>query len=229
MATSWEPPPPVLPDAILEAVIGLHRAFERKIDDFKDRRARASGLFFFNRFYQLTDHIPTEYALYAIAAFHLGTKVCDVCVRLKAFVREIADDAEDLFGRFFRILDGIPPRPQLNFDVSLVELLVKCEMNLIDALDFNFAVKIPHDFSSRYIHTILRWHFNEDGDTFPRLERELSRMCGIFLNDLEYQAIFYTHEAEMIALAGVQMTFDRFQLPLVSPKDRPWWTFLAPI
>jgi hypothetical protein len=118
---------------------------------------------------------------------------------------------------------GIHPAIMMEF----TRLLVNREMQLIAALDFDSSVPIPHDCSMRYLKNIITWHLSEDDPNSKPLLAELSHLCGIFLNDLERRPLFYSHSAEMLAIAAILMTFERLELPLQSPGGAPWFTFLA--
>ena len=205
--------------------------------EFKDHlpltnpQARAAGLYFMNKYYQLTDIKPREYGLYAIAALHLATKVCESRVLLQEFVRVVADARKHKWGNYEEIFDELDGIPEFHEGIhtTLTKLFVNREMKILTALNWDLSVPNTFACANAYIRKVVQWHLPKSDPRSFALSEELSGLCEKFLGDLQYTSVFYCYGPEMIALAAVKLSFDRLQLPLVSPKHAQWWTFLAPV
>ena len=197
----------------------------------KNPQARAAGLYFMNKYYQLTDIKPREYGLYAIAALHLATKVCESRILLQDFVHVVAAARKlkwSAYEEIFDELDGIPEFHE-GIQTTLTKLFVNREMKILTALNWDLSVPNTFACANSYVKKVVQWHLPRTDPRNFELGEELSSLCEKFLGDLQYTSVFYCYGPEMIALAAVKLSFDRLQLPLVSPKHANWWTFLAPV
>ena len=215
---------------IIQRTKQLYQQIKAELD-IQSPEALAAGLYFMNRYYQTVDQDPPEYGLFAIAALHLASKVCESRARLKRMVELIVrarKHARSEFEDLFMDLDGIPQWGE-RMESGLTRLLVNREMKIVSALNWDFSVPKTYELAKIYIGKIVKWHIPHAEPTYLSLTKEISGTCEKFLNDLQYTSIFYEYGPEMIALAAVKLSFDRLQLPLVSPKHSQWWTFLVPI
>ena len=219
------------PDFIFKEVANLYL----KLNQFFNIKApeiKGTAIYYFYKYYQKLHSNPPEYAIAAISCFHLATKVYDISIAFTQYIYVIKNSPKSgitsSFIKSFKVLDGIPPSSAPDFYVILLKKLVKKEMEIIIDLDFDFTAKIPYDISTMMIDQILKWHISPKDHIFLPLRDELNRRCWSFFNDLQISEIFYTNDPEMIAISSIELAFLLVDLPLVSPKNSPWYTFLVP-
>ncbi|OHT11513.1 hypothetical protein TRFO_18954 [Tritrichomonas foetus] len=219
-----------LPLQIIKETIHLHKIFYQLLG-IKSPLAIATGMYFYNKFYQKKEVAPPRYALYAISCLHLATKICEVPVSMTKFIRILESNKNEIrkaLSLVFQTLDGIPPQNTPNFNNIVNKLLVDKEMEVIKTLDFNFNVSLPYEPAVSFIDKILHWHVPKNVPSYEQFRGELIRKCWTFLNDLQYKEIFYIYPPEMIAISAITLTFSLLDIPLISPKVSPWFTFLVP-
>ncbi|KAK8896055.1 hypothetical protein M9Y10_013943 [Tritrichomonas musculus] len=218
------------PQQIMREVVNLYQKFNQLLN-INSPIVRATGIHFFYNFYQLSNANPPEYAISAISCFHLATKICEISLSYKRYINEIKNSPKSgitsSFLSIFRVLDGIPPANTPDFQNILLKKFYAREMQILIKSNFNFSVCMPYDISIRMIEQILKWHIHIDDQIFLPLRDEINQKCWTFFNDLQISEIYYTNSPEMIALSSIELTFLLFDIPLISPVNSPWFTFLV--
>lgn len=219
------------PQLIIKETVNLYQKLCQLLN-IKKPDVRAIGINYFYKFYQKSHADTPEYAITAISCFHLATKICEIPMSYKRYINEIKHSPKSgissTFLSIFQVLDGIPPSNIPNFQEVLLKKLVQKEIQVIISLQFDFSVQLPYDISVTMIDRILKWHIKSDDPILLPLREELASKCFIFFNDLQTSELFYTKSPELIAISTIELVFYLFELPLISPKNSPWFTFLVP-
>lgn len=219
------------PHEIIKEVIRLYQNFYQ-IFNIKSPIIRATAVSYFYKYFQVNNSNPPENAIASISCFNISAKVCEFPISFKRYINEIKHNSKSgitsSFINIFQILDGIPSSNLSNFHEILLQKLVQKEIQIIISLQFNFTIQLPYELSEKMIDKILKWHIKTDDQIFSQLSKELVLKCWKFFNDLQTSEIFYKKPAEIIAISIIELIFLLFELPLISPKNSPWFTFLVP-
>lgn len=221
---SKETKPPTVPQQIVKGVITLHRFICKDPEvNLNCAPVRAIAMAYLKKCYrgQADDD---SYLLYlAVAALHLASKVYDEprCLPRLVTALDNARNKPELCAAF-PCLSSIKTIGQ-EFRSIVTNKLIRVENDLIFLLDFKLKVLLPYEFAQNYVDRIIHWHIDTSDPLYNPLLTEIYDTSSIFLNDLMRSHLFFQYPPDIIAQAAVRLTFELYDLPLVSPNTAIQW------
>ena len=215
---------------ILEKAIKVQTYFSNKLY-INLPIVRASGMIFFQRFYDINQKNPPKYLIFNIASLHLATKICESPISLQYFIRVFFESLNDPVGyqtmsEFNEINDFDRSNKDFFFE-TVTSQVIRSEMEIIIAIKFNFELNLPYNYIDLYLQQILNWHLDEN-EIKKNLHKELKHISNFLLNELQYSPIFYIYPSDLIGLIIIDESFKRIKLPLISLLNQNWFNIILP-